>query len=90
MPKVFLLNGEEYLDVAEMRGELIKFLTKIVEVVNEDGWDAIAVWEAVGAIDKYLAFNFDEFRGCLLSGLIKRDKSMEMELLLTEEVCEVS
>ena len=90
MPKVFLLNGEEYLDVAEMRGELIKCSTKIVKVVNEDGWDAITIREAAGAIDLYLAWNFDEFQGCLLSGLIKRDENMEMELLLTGEVREVS
>ncbi len=90
MPKVFPLNGEEYLDVAEMRGELIKCSTKIVKVVNEDGWDAITIREAVGAIDLYLAWNFDEFQGCLLSGLIKRDENMEMELLLTEEVRKVS
>ena len=90
MSNVFPLNGEEYLDVAKMRGELIKCSTKIVKVVNEDGWDAITIREAVGAIDLYLAWNFDEFQGCLLSGLIKRDENMEMELLLTEEVRKVS
>ena len=87
---VFSLNGEEFLEVAEMRGELVKYSTKIVEVVGEKGWDAIAVRKAVGAIDHYLARNFDEFRGCLLSALIKQDENMKMELLLTEEVRKVS
>ena len=90
MSNVFPLNGEEYLDVAQMHGELIQFSTGIVEVVNGDGWNAIAVQRAVGAIDRYLAINFDEFRGCLLSGLIKRNENMEMELLLTSEVRKVS
>jgi hypothetical protein len=73
-----------------MLGELIKFSTKVVKVVNEDGWDVITIQKAVGAINLYLARNFDEFRGCLLSGLIKRDENMEMELLLMEEVRKVS
>ncbi len=88
--KIFTVNNDEYLDVNKMRSKLLEFLTEVNWVVDEDGWNASAFQEAVGAIDWYVARSFKKFQGYLLSGLVEQEETMEMELLLSKEVREVS
>jgi hypothetical protein len=76
--------------VVELREELLAFATKVERVVDTAGWDASAVYDVIDDIYKYIDDNCDNYQGYLLSGLINRDGSMGVELLLSKEVRDVS
>ena len=63
---------------------------EVNRVVDEDGWNASSVKEAVGVIDWFVARSCKKFQGYLLSGLVEQEGTMKVELLLLKEVCEVS
>ena len=52
--------------------------------------ESTAVQDAIGAIDWYIDRNYNKFQGYLLSGLVEQEGTMEMELLLSKEVHEIS
>jgi len=76
--------------VVELREELLAFATKVERVVDTAGWDADAVFNVINNIYEYIDDNCDNYQGYLLSGLINRDGSMGVELLLSKEVRDVS
>ncbi len=73
-----------------MRENLLEFATKVDRVVDTAGWSADAVHDAIDKIYEYIDGKYDEYQGYLLSGLIERDGTMEIELLLSKEVRDVS
>jgi hypothetical protein len=88
--KVFVINDEGYVEVVDLREELLAFATKVERVVDTAGWDAGAVFNVINNIYEYIDDNCDNYQGYLLSGLINRDGSMGVELLLSKEVRDVS
>jgi len=76
--------------VVELREELLAFATKVERVVDTARWDADAVFNVINNIYEYIDDNYDNYQGYLLSGLINRDGSMGVELLLSKEVRDVS
>jgi hypothetical protein len=86
----FTVDDDEYSDLNKMHSKLLEFVMEVNRVVEEDGWNASAVQEAIGAIDWYIARSYKKFQGYLLSGLVEREEAMEMELLLPKNVREVS
>ncbi len=44
MSKVFTIDNDEYSDLEEMRGKLLKFATEVNRVVNEDGKFILTHW----------------------------------------------
>ena len=73
-----------------MREKLLEFTTKVDRVVDTAGWNADAVHDAVDKIHEYIDEKYKKYQGYLLSGLIERDGTMEIELLLLKEVRDVS
>ena len=88
--EIFTVDNEEYSYVEDMREKLVEFATKVDRVVDMAGWHADAVCGAINEIYEYIDSKYDEYQGCLLSGLIKRDGKMEIKLLLSKGVPEVS
>ena len=88
--KIFIINDEEYIEVGDLREGLLVFATRVERVVDTAGWDAGAVHNIVDEIYEYIDDNCDNYQGYLLSGLINRDGSMGVELLLSKEVRDVS
>ena len=88
--KVFTIDDEEYAYLEAMRGKLLEFATDVNRVVETAGWSANAVHDAINAISGYIDGKYDEYQGYLLSGLVERNGTMEIELLLSKEVHEVS
>ncbi len=78
--KIFTINDEEYFDVGNLRVKLLVFATKVDRVVNTAGWNADAVHKAVDKIYEYIDEKYEKYQGYLLSGLIERDGTMEIEL----------
>ena len=87
---IFTVNDEEYSCVEDMREKLVEFATKVDRVVDMEGWSADAVHGAIDEIYEYIDNKYDKYQGYLLSGLIERDGTMEIELLLSKEVWDVS
>ncbi len=87
---IFTINDEEYFDVDELREKLLVFAMKVDRVVDTAGWNADAVHDAVDKIHEYIDEKYEKYQGYLLSGLIERDGTMEIELLLSKEVRKVS
>ena len=88
--KVFVINDEGYVEVVELREELLAFATKVERVVDTAGWDASAVYDVIDDIYKYIDDNCNSYQGYLLSGLIEQDGSMGIEPLLSKGVRDVS
>ena len=88
--KVFTVDYEVYSYLEAMRGKLLEFTTEINRVVKTAGWSASAVHNAIDAIYGYIDGKYEEYQGYLLSGLVERNGTMEIELLLSKEFCEVS
>ena len=55
--KVFVINDEGYVEVVELREELLAFATKVERVVDTAGWDASAVYDVIDDIYKYIDDN---------------------------------
>jgi hypothetical protein len=90
MSKVFTVDNYKYLDLKKMHKKLLKLVKEVNKVVDVDRWNASAVQDAIGAIDWYIERNYKKFQRYLLSGLVKREETIEMELLLSKNVREVS
>ena len=88
--KIFSVDNDEYSNLEKMHSELLEFATEVSRVVDEDGWNASAIQKAIEEIDWYINKNYKKYQGYLLSGLVEREGTMEMELLLLKEVREVS
>ena len=90
MSKIFTVDNDEYSDLKKMHKKLLNLAEEVNRVVNVDGWNAGTVQNAIGAIDWYITRNYKKVQGYLLLGLVEREETMEMELLLPKNVCEVS
>jgi hypothetical protein len=90
MSKIFFINNKEYSALEKMREELRGLVADVDQAVEDNGWDAGAVREAIRGIRLYVNMFHKKYFGRLVLGLVKRDGSDETEFLLPEGVRNVS
>ncbi len=90
MSKIFFINNKEYLALEKMRETLRELAADVDRAVEDKGWDAEAVRGAIRDIRLYIDMFHKKYRGRLVSGLVERDGSDEMEFLLPKGVRNVS
>ncbi len=84
MSKIFYINDKEYSALEKMREKLRGLVADVDQAVEDNGWDAGAVRDALRGIRLYVEMFHKKYSGRLVSGLVKRDGADETEFLLPE------